>query len=177
MQQESDWNPNAVSSTGAEGISQFEPYTWPTWSDPGQSPFDPAAAIPAQGRFDCALAKQMDAAQAAGKLPNTIPVTNLMLAAYNAGAGAGLAAHGIPQNGQTPVYVIRITTNAANFGEFAQFQTTPPPARCPLTRSSNRPGPRPGTASTPTTTSPSANSCSSTPTGPYGTDRRGTPPC
>lgn len=117
IQQESDWNPNAVSSTGAEGISQFEPYTWPTWSNPGESPFDPAAAIPAQGRFDCALAKQMAAAEAAGKLPTTIPVTNLMLAAYNAGAGAVLAAHGIPQNGQTPAYVTRITTNAANFAD------------------------------------------------------------
>src|SRR5690348_14247105 len=49
IQQESNWNPNAVSPAGAQGISQFLPSTWPHWSKPGESPFDPAAAIPAQG--------------------------------------------------------------------------------------------------------------------------------
>src|ERR1700722_11739421 len=56
LQQESGWNPNAVSSAGAEGIGQFLPTTWPSWSAPGTSPFDPVAAISAQAKYDCAIA-------------------------------------------------------------------------------------------------------------------------
>ena len=58
IEQESDWNPDAVSPSGAEGIAQFLPTTWPKWSQPGQSPFDPNAAISAQGRYNYALAAQ-----------------------------------------------------------------------------------------------------------------------
>ena len=50
IEAESGWDPNSVSSAGAQGISQFMPGTWPGWSLPGQSPFDPAAAIPARPR-------------------------------------------------------------------------------------------------------------------------------
>src|SRR5450756_3206120 len=56
IEQESGWDPHSVRPAGAQGISQFMPGTWPGWSLPGQSPFDPAAAIPAQGRYDCAAA-------------------------------------------------------------------------------------------------------------------------
>lgn len=115
IQQESSWNPAAVSPSGAEGISQFLPGTWPQWSQPGQSPFDPAAAIPAQARYDCALAAQMSQAQKAGSLPGTVPVTSLMLAAYNAGPAAVLAAGGIPDNGQTPGYVTNIESMAGQY--------------------------------------------------------------
>jgi soluble lytic murein transglycosylase-like protein len=104
IEQESAWNPNAVSGKGAQGISQFMPTTWPSWSLPSQSPFDPAAAIPAQGRLDCALAQDMTAAQQAGRLPASLTATQLMLAAYNAGPRAVLGAGGIPNNGQTPGY-------------------------------------------------------------------------
>jgi cell wall-associated NlpC family hydrolase len=115
IETESNWNPNAVSSAGAQGIAQFLPSTWPSWSKPGQSPFDPAAAIPAMGRYDCALAAQMRQAQPDGEVPAAIDVTSLMLACYNAGAGAVLAAHGIPDNGQTPDYVAKITARAAHY--------------------------------------------------------------
>ena len=115
IEQESDWNPRAVSPAGAEGISQFLPSTWPSWSQPGQSPFDPVAAIPAQARYDCAIAAQMASWQAAGRLTSTLDLTSLMLAGYNAGPAAVLAADGIPQNGQTPDYVSRIVSRAAHF--------------------------------------------------------------
>jgi len=117
IEQESNWDPRAVSAAGAQGISQFLPTTWPSWSNPGESPFDPAAAIPAQAKYDCALAGQMQRAQAADTLSKSLDVTSLMLAAYNAGPGAVLAAHGIPDNGQTPDYVSRITARAAHFAD------------------------------------------------------------
>jgi cell wall-associated NlpC family hydrolase len=115
IEQESGWNPDAISSAGAEGISQFLPSTWPSWSEPGQSPFDPAAAIPAQAKFDCALAAQMTTWQQAGVLPAGVSVTELMLAGYNAGPAAVKAAGGIPDNGQTAQYVAAIMTRAAHY--------------------------------------------------------------
>jgi cell wall-associated NlpC family hydrolase len=117
IDQESGWNPEVVSPAGAEGISQFTPGTWPTWSQPGESPFDPTAAIPAQARYDCALASQLRSWQASGLLPADLDLTELMLAAYNAGAGAVLAAHGIPDNGETPSYVAAIMSAAARYAD------------------------------------------------------------
>ena len=58
IEAESGWDPNSVSSAGAQGISQFMPGTWPGWSLPGQSPFDPAAAIPARPRAGTGLEQQ-----------------------------------------------------------------------------------------------------------------------
>ena len=103
--QESGFNPNAVSNTGAEGIAQFEPYTWTTWASPNdgdgkENPFNPADEIPAAARFDCALARQL------AKVPGD--AVGNMLAGYNAGAGAVLAANGIPHIEQTENYVKNI---------------------------------------------------------------------
>lgn len=115
IQQESGWNPRAVSSAGAEGISQFLPSTWPHWSRLGESPFDAAAAIRAQGRYDCAIARTMAAAKRQRQLPESLDLTSAMLAGYNAGPAAVLAAHGIPDNGQTPGYVEAILAAAPGF--------------------------------------------------------------
>jgi cell wall-associated NlpC family hydrolase len=111
---ESGWNPNAVSPSGAEGISQFLPSTWPSWSEPGQSPFDPAAAIPAQGRYDCAIAGQLNDPLQHGQL-GAASLTELMLAGYNAGPAAVLAAHGIPAIPETQNYVSAIIAKAASY--------------------------------------------------------------
>ena len=92
------------------------PGTWPGWTLPGQSPFDPAAAIPAQGRYDCAIAAELEPGQKAGRYGGT-GLTSLMLAGYNAGPGAVTAAGGIPNNGETPAYVARITAGAAHYAE------------------------------------------------------------
>jgi parallel beta-helix repeat protein len=113
---ESGFNPNAVSPAGAEGIAQFLPSTWPSWSQPAattrpDTPFNAPDAILAEGRYMCALAAQMtDLAQSSGTA-----VVSLALAAYNAGSAAVIAAGGIPPNGQTPAYVQRVEALEASF--------------------------------------------------------------
>lgn len=110
--QESGFNPKAVSPTNAQGIAQFEPGTWKTWSSPAdgdglQNPFNPADAIPAMARFDCALAKEV------ANIPGN--VQNNMLAAYNAGLGAVQNAHGVPNYSQTQNYVKNIEALEPSF--------------------------------------------------------------
>ncbi len=96
IRQESGFDPTAVSPAGAEGISQFLPTTWPLWGG-GGDPFNPADAIPAQARYDCAIAEQV----------RNVPgdPTSLMLAGYNAGPFAVLQANGMPQIAETKNYV------------------------------------------------------------------------
>lgn len=105
LYQESAFDPKAVSPAGAEGIAQFMPGTWPNWSsakdgDGKQDVFNPADAIPAAARYDCALARQV------AKTPGD-QVDN-MLAAYNAGPAAVLAAGGVPAIDETQNYVKNI---------------------------------------------------------------------
>ena len=110
--QESGFNPNSVSDTGAEGITQFEPGTWTTWASPNdgdgkENPFNPADEIPAAARYDCALAQQTS------KVPGD--AVGNMLAAYNAGPGAVLAAGGVPDFSQTQGYVKNIEALEKSF--------------------------------------------------------------
>ena len=110
--QESGFNPNAVSDTGAEGITQFEPGTWTSWTSPSdgdgkENPFNPADEIPAAARYDCALAQQTS------KVPGD--AVGNMLAAYNAGPGAVLSAGGIPDITQTQDYVRNIEALEKSF--------------------------------------------------------------
>jgi cell wall-associated NlpC family hydrolase len=105
LYQESAFDPKAVSPAGAEGIAQFMPGTWPNWSsaqdgDGKQDVFSPADAIPAAARYDCALARQVS--KVGGDQ------TAAMLAAYNAGPGAVLAAGGVPAIAETQNYVKNI---------------------------------------------------------------------
>jgi cell wall-associated NlpC family hydrolase len=111
LYQESAFDPKAVSPAGAEGIAQFMPGTWPSWSSPQdgdgkQDVFSPADAIPAAARYDCALARQVS------KLGGD-QIDN-MLAAYNAGPAAVLSANGVPAIAETQNYVknIRILEKA-----------------------------------------------------------------
>ncbi|GGO95745.1 peptidoglycan DD-metalloendopeptidase family protein [Wenjunlia tyrosinilytica] len=118
IEQESGWNPKAVSPVGAQGISQFMPGTWQTWGrdDDGNgraSPFDPGDAIMAQARYDCALADQVGGYLASGKA--TGRPLDLTLAAYNAGPGAILEAGGMPSYPETTGYVARIHSLIAKY--------------------------------------------------------------
>jgi Transglycosylase SLT domain len=114
------------------GIAQFMPGTWVEWGtdvdgNGAASPFDPADAIDAQGRFMCDLLRR--ASGLAGD-----PV-QLALAGYNAGWGAVLRYGGIPPYAETQDYIARITAMAAQFraaqsgGSFADagaFGPSPP---------------------------------------------------
>lgn len=91
IEDESSYNPNAVSPTGAQGIAQFEPGTWASY---GQgSPFDPTNAFAAYDKLMSQLLHDEG-----GSIFNA-------LAAYNAGegnlsAGAGYASQILSQAGQ-----------------------------------------------------------------------------
>ena len=88
---ESSFNPNAVSSAGAEGIAQFEPGTWSSYGT--GSPFDPTAAFAAYAKYMEELLKEEGGS------------VRKALAAYNAGpgnlgAGYGYADHILGVAGQ-----------------------------------------------------------------------------
>jgi hypothetical protein len=93
LKAESDFNPNSVSPTGAQGIAQFMPGT--AQSMGLADPFDPRAAIFAQARLMGQLIKQFGSIQKA-------------LAAYNAGPGAVQKYGGVPPFAETQAYVARI---------------------------------------------------------------------
>jgi cell wall-associated NlpC family hydrolase len=86
---ESRFNPNVVSSAGAEGIAQFMPATA---AANNVNPWDPTSAI--QG-----------AAQLLAGYHNAFGNWSDAIAAYAAGGAAVQQAGGIPQDGSTPQYV------------------------------------------------------------------------
>lgn len=106
IQQESGWNPKAVSPVGARGIAQFMPETWEEWGN-GKDPFDPFAGLDAQGRYMKHLAGQI-----ADLVSNEKEKIQFTLAAYNAGAGNVQKYGGIPPFEETRHYVDTIMGNA-----------------------------------------------------------------
>lgn len=109
IQQESSWNPNAVSSARARGIAQFMPGTWPAYATDANGngtadPTEPADAIAAQADYMCDLAAQVEPiAKASGR-----SVIELAWAAYNAGPGAVAQYNGIPPYQETQDYVKKL---------------------------------------------------------------------
>lgn len=90
--QESGFNPNAVSSAGAQGLMQFMPATARAF---GINPLDPAQAVDGAARY---LSEQV---RAFGSI-------ELALAAYNAGPGAVRKHGGIPPYPETQRYVPKV---------------------------------------------------------------------
>lgn len=88
--QESGFDPNAVSSAGAEGLMQLMPSTA---AGLGVDPFDPTQAVDGAAKMLSGLISQYN-----GSVP-------LALAAYNAGPGAVSEYGGIPPYPQTQAYV------------------------------------------------------------------------
>ena len=111
IEQESNWNPEAGSSAGAQGIAQFMPGTWATHGLDGDGDgkadiWNPHDAIWSQGHYMCDLATQVETAKTSGSL--TGDTLQLTLAAYNAGLGNVLRYGGIPPFTETRNYVTRI---------------------------------------------------------------------
>lgn len=101
---ESNFNPNAVSPAGAQGIAQFMPATALAYGL--DDPFDPKQAIEAQATMMGELLAQFGSIE-------------LALAAYNAGPGAVASCNCIPPYPETQAYVIRITALLDGAGELA----------------------------------------------------------
>lgn len=98
VQQESGWNPDAVSPAGAVGLAQFMPETA---AGLGVDPTDPVSALYGAARH---LRDLLD------RYGNDY---SLALAAYNAGPGAVDAAGGVPQYAETQQYLTAILGDQA----------------------------------------------------------------
>lgn len=118
IEAESNWNPNAKSDAGAQGISQFMPDTWASVGEDFNKDgkidvWDPADAIPTQGKYMCDLAAQVEFHLKSGDIKGNI--VELTLASYNAGLGNVLNAGGIPNFPETIKYVQRILEFKAKY--------------------------------------------------------------
>ncbi len=99
---ESNFNPNARSGAGAQGIAQFMPATARSYGL--GNPYDAASAIDAQGHMMRDLLRQF------GSVP-------LALAAYNAGPARVAACGCIPPYRETRAYVAKIIGLMGGAGE------------------------------------------------------------
>jgi soluble lytic murein transglycosylase-like protein len=101
---ESNFNPFAESSAGAQGIAQFIPSTGAAYGL--RDPFDPAEAIDAQAHLMSDLIHQLGSPE-------------LALAAYNAGPAPVEACRCVPAIPETAAYVSRILALLGGAGALA----------------------------------------------------------
>ena len=123
---ESNWDENAGSEAGAQGISQFMPATWDGGAgkdgdgDGKADIHNPHDAIISQGHYMCSMLATVKSYIESGTASGA-PV-ELALAAYNAGAGAG-----IPANGETEKYVPKIINSMATYQGVTTLTTNKTP--------------------------------------------------
>lgn len=101
---ESGFDPTAGSPAGAQGIAQFMPSTAAAYGL--TNPYNPVAAIDAQGHLMSDLLRQFGSPE-------------LALAAYNAGPAPVEACHCIPPYPETQAYVTRILALIGGAGAIA----------------------------------------------------------
>ncbi|MFI8946488.1 M23 family metallopeptidase [Streptomyces sp. NPDC053750] len=104
IDQLSGWSDATDDLSGQKGIAAFTDSEWRTWGkdDDGNghsSPRDPADAIMALGRQDCALAEQVTELRTAGRINGDL--VDLTLAAYAEGADAVARAGRVPPTAKT----------------------------------------------------------------------------
>jgi soluble lytic murein transglycosylase-like protein len=110
IQQESDFDPAARSSSGALGLTQLMPGTAASLGV--TEPLDPAQSIEGGARY---LSEQLQ--RFGGNVPDAI-------AAYNAGPGAVQSYGGVPPYPETQEYVTKVLSYAAAYQQSAPTMAT-----------------------------------------------------
>jgi len=112
ISQESAFNPDAVSSAGAEGLAQIMPENFASLGV--TNPFNPAQSIDAGAKL---LSENLNTFNG-----NTVDA----VAAYNAGAGAVQSYGGVPPYPETQNYVQKVLAYAAQYPGAAPASATAP---------------------------------------------------
>lgn len=100
--QESRWNPDATSPTGAKGLAQFKDDTWPSFGA-GGDPYNGHDAIAAQARFHAFMRAEFK-----HLAKDDEHLVKMMLAGYRIGYPSVLRAGGVPDHPDVEVYLREI---------------------------------------------------------------------
>ncbi|MFE1151058.1 M23 family metallopeptidase [Streptomyces albidoflavus] len=121
----SGWSNDGAALSGPSGLAGFTPAQWRTWGEDANgngtsAPKDPADAIMALGRWDCALAERMTESRTRGTVNGDL--LDLTLAAYDQDETA------VTKAGRVPPKALPYVRKAKQLArQYAQFDTAPAP--------------------------------------------------